>query len=120
MTHQVRRFRLFTLLLACTLLLSIALPFQATPARSQDDTPPYLNPDLPIEERVEDLLSRMTLEEKVGQMTQVEKNSINSADIGPLGIGSLLSGGGGYPTPNDAESWYQMVYEFQNEALNSR
>lgn len=123
MTHQfynVRRLRWFTFLLACTLLLTLAAPFRAAPVRSQDDNPPYLNPDLPVEERVEDLLARMTLEEKVGQMTQVEKNSINPDDIGPLGIGSLLSGGGGYPTPNDAENWYQMVYEFQNEALNSR
>ncbi len=120
MAHQVRRFRLITLLLACTLLLGIAAPFQAAPVRSQDDTPPYLNPDLPIEERVEDLLARMTLEEKIGQMTQVEKNSIKSDDISALGIGSLLSGGGGYPTPNTAEDWYQMVYEFQNEALHSR
>lgn len=31
---------------------------------------PYLNPNLPVEARVEDLLQRMTLEEKVGQMCQ--------------------------------------------------
>ena len=35
-----------------------------------DMKPPYLNPDLPVETRVEDLLRRMTLEEKVGQMCQ--------------------------------------------------
>ncbi|MCI7783007.1 MAG: hypothetical protein MR544_07935, partial [Parabacteroides sp.] len=29
---------------------------------------PFRNPDLPIEERIEDLLSRLTPEEKVGQM----------------------------------------------------
>ncbi len=120
MAHQIRKFRIITLLLACTLLLGIAAPFQAAPVRSQDDTPPYLNPDLPIEERVEDLLARMTLEEKIGQMTQVEKNSIKSEDIAAMGIGSLLSGGGGYPTPNNPENWYQMVYEFQNQALHSR
>jgi len=32
------------------------------------DTAPYLNPDLPIDQRVNDLVSRMTLEEKIGQM----------------------------------------------------
>jgi beta-glucosidase len=31
---------------------------------------PYLNPKLPIEARATDLLARMTLEEKVGQMCQ--------------------------------------------------
>jgi hypothetical protein len=29
---------------------------------------PYLNPELPIDQRVDDLISRMTLEEKAGQM----------------------------------------------------
>ncbi|MBN2241125.1 MAG: glycoside hydrolase family 3 C-terminal domain-containing protein [Acidobacteria bacterium] len=42
--------------------------------------PPYMNPDLPVEERVEDLVSRMTLEEKISQ-------TLNSAPaIGRLGI----------------------------------
>lgn len=44
----------------------VALPataFAQTPPRA-----PYLNPDLPNEQRVADLVSRMTLEEKVGQM----------------------------------------------------
>lgn len=36
--------------------------------RAQNETPIYLNPKEPIEERVEDLLSRMTLKEKVGQL----------------------------------------------------
>lgn len=34
------------------------------------NTPPYLDPQRPITERVADLMSRMTLEEKVGQMCQ--------------------------------------------------
>jgi beta-glucosidase len=37
---------------------------------SNEKKPPYLNPKLPIEERVKDLMSRMTLEEKIAQMCQ--------------------------------------------------
>lgn len=35
-----------------------------------DNNPPYLNPKLPIKERIKDLMSRMTLEDKVAQMSQ--------------------------------------------------
>ncbi len=80
----------------------------------------YKRPELPIEERVDDLLSRMTLEEKIGQMTLVEKNSIVSEDITKKYIGALLSGGGGYPDPNTPQSWAEMVNGFQEYALQSR
>jgi beta-xylosidase len=42
-------------------------------ARAQE-TPPYRNPKLPVEQRVADLLSRMTLEEKVAQMEGAWEN----------------------------------------------
>lgn len=60
------------LLLILFLYLSAALTAQ--------EIAPYKNPGLPIEQRVEDLLSRMTLEEKVGQMVY------NSSAIERLGI----------------------------------
>ena len=37
------------------------------------DGPTYLNPNAPVEDRVEDALSRMTLEEKVGMTTAQSK-----------------------------------------------
>ena len=45
-------------------LLALALP------SCNPRTPVYKNPDAPVERRVQDLLRRMTLEEKVGQMNQ--------------------------------------------------
>ncbi|GAB4278314.1 MAG: hypothetical protein Kow0080_29860 [Candidatus Promineifilaceae bacterium] len=80
---------------------------------------PYLNPDLPVAERVEDLLARMTLEEKIGQMTLIEKNSMRPDDITKYGIGGLLSGGGGSPEVNTAEGWAEMVDGFQSYALDT-
>jgi beta-glucosidase len=43
-------------------------------ARSQKETPDYKNPRLSVEQRVADLLSRMTLEEKIAQMTCLWSN----------------------------------------------
>jgi beta-glucosidase len=62
----------------------------------------------------------MTLDEKIGQMTQVEKNSIAPGDITKYYIGSLLSGGGGSPGENTPQAWYAMVQGFQKEALKTR
>ena len=80
----------------------------------------YTDSSEAIEGRVEDLLARMTLEEKIGQMTQVEKNSIKPGDITKYSIGSILSGGGGSPEENTPQAWYTMVEGFQNEALATR
>lgn len=73
-----------------------------------------------IAERVESLLSSMTLEEKVGQMTLIEKNSLKPGDTARHLLGGVLSGGGGYPLPNTPSSWGDMVAGFQEEALSTR
>ena len=80
----------------------------------------YTDPSQPVEVRLEDLLKRMTLDEKIGQMTQVEKNSIRPGDITKYSIGSILSGGGGSPEKNTPQEWYAMVEKFQQEALATR
>ncbi|MBN2146316.1 MAG: glycoside hydrolase family 3 C-terminal domain-containing protein [Anaerolineales bacterium] len=81
----------------------------------------YLDSSAPIEARVEDLLARMTLEEKVGQMTQIEKGSLQEGMVARYFLGSVLSGGGGYPMgDNTVEGWAEMVNTFQAEALSTR
>jgi beta-glucosidase len=82
--------------------------------------PFQIDSNRPIAEQVEDLLGRMTLDEKIGQMTQVEKNSIKWGDITKYFIGSILSGGGGSPSTNTAEAWAEMINGFQQEALATR
>ncbi|MBA3868857.1 MAG: glycoside hydrolase family 3 protein [Anaerolineae bacterium] len=72
------------------------------------------------EAQVDTLLEQMTLAEKIGQMTQVEKNSISASDVTRYFIGSVLSGGGGNPTPNTAQAWARMVRDFLEAALETR
>ncbi|MGG5258259.1 glycoside hydrolase family 3 protein [Phycicoccus avicenniae] len=83
---------------------------------------PYKNPHLPTERRVADLLARMTLAEKVGQMTQAERGGIDAdpSQITTLGLGSVLSGGGSVPSPNTPTAWADMVDRYQRAALGSR
>ena len=83
---------------------------------------PYLDKRLPTEERVADLLSRMTLAEKAGQMTQAERANVtgNPAVVTELGLGSILSGGGSTPAENTPEGWADAIDGFQTRALATR
>src|SRR5260221_7942827 len=74
-----------------------------------------------------DCVSKMTLPEKEGQMTQVEKNAFTKSgnsitDITTYFIESVLSGGGGGPNGagGTATQWADMVDNFQSYALQTR
>ncbi|MCA9890310.1 MAG: beta-glucosidase, partial [Anaerolineae bacterium] len=73
-----------------------------------------------VDERVQNLLSQMTLAEKIGQMTQVEKNSIKPEEVTEYFIGSVLSGGGGNPEPNNVHEWRKMVQAYMAASLKTR
>ncbi|KAL8255756.1 hypothetical protein R6Q59_030823 [Mikania micrantha] len=81
----------------------------------------YKDPKQPINIRIKDLLNRMTLAEKIGQMTQIER-SVASADVmQKYFIGSILSGGGSVPAKEASpETWINMVNGFQNGSLATR
>src|SRR3954467_2572500 len=84
-------------------------------------TPGYKGASAPVDARVADLLSRMTLAEKVGQMTQVDRQFLaTQGDIASSKLGSLLSGGGSVPEPNKPSAWVAMTNGFQREALKTR
>ncbi|KAH6772982.1 Glycosyl hydrolase family protein [Perilla frutescens var. frutescens] len=81
----------------------------------------YKDPRQPLKVRVEDLISRMTLEEKIGQMTQIEREVTSADVIKNFFIGSVVSGGGSVPRPQaSAEDWIEMVNGYQKGALSTR
>jgi beta-glucosidase len=73
-----------------------------------------------ILEHVNNLLKEMTLEEKIGQMTQVDQRALEPADVRRWLLGSVLSGGGANPEPNNPQNWADMVLGFQKAALETR
>jgi beta-glucosidase len=122
-----RRPIIATLAAAAALAVPTALAVPGAGAKSAhraatQATLPYENAGLPVRKRVADLLSRMTLQEKIGQMTQAERANVGSdgdkvrSDL----LGSVLSGGGSVPTPNTPEAWADMVDAYQAKALQTR
>lgn len=81
----------------------------------------YKDATKPLNSRIKDLMSRMTLEEKIGQMTQIERNVASAEVMKDYFIGSVLSGGGSVPSKQaSAETWINMVNELQKGALSTR
>ncbi|KAM0000826.1 putative glucan 1,3-beta-glucosidase [Helianthus debilis subsp. tardiflorus] len=87
----------------------------------------YKDPKQPQSVRINDLLKRMTLEEKIGQMTQIEKSVATKEVMKKYLIGSVLSapvsvfgGGSGLPKQAPPEMWVNMVNDLQKGALSTR
>lgn len=95
----------------------------SNPANHSADDAIWPRLDLPVkqrpqmEQRIDELLADMTVEQKVAQMIQPEIRDITVADMRKYGFGAYLNGGGAFPnndkyaTPDDwvalAESMYQ-------------
>ena len=74
-----------------------------------------------INKKVDELISKMTLAEKVGQMTQVDQRFLDTiSDLSTFSIGSLLSGGGSHPSVNQPQSWLDMYNKYQSQSLKNR
>ncbi|KAM1342641.1 hypothetical protein ACFX2F_006939 [Malus domestica] len=89
--------------------------------KGEEEDMKYKNPKYSINDRVEDLLARMTLEEKIGQMAQVDRGNITAEVMKEYNIGSILSGGESVPrTQATTQDWVDMINKFQNWSLATR
>ncbi|XP_020160324.1 uncharacterized protein [Aegilops tauschii subsp. strangulata] len=81
----------------------------------------YKDPKQSIGVRIKDLLGRMTLAEKIGQMTQIERENATTGVLSKYFIGSVLSGGGSVPSSKaTVAAWQSMVNEMQKDAMSTR
>ncbi|XP_066305994.1 uncharacterized protein [Miscanthus floridulus] len=63
----------------------------------------------------------MTLAEKIGQMSQIERENATADVVRGYFVGSVLSGGGSVPAPQaPAEAWVDMVNGMQRAAMSTR
>ncbi|HZY41438.1 MAG TPA: beta-glucosidase, partial [Anaerolineae bacterium] len=90
---------------------------------SPDSQPPYRNPQLPIEQRVADLVPRLTLEEKIAQISIADWNdeiTFNTTDAAqmqqawPHGLGAM-SRVGLHRAPRDTAVIYNQIQRYQCE-----
>ncbi len=134
---------------AATAAVALAIGMTVTAAVGQSASaaggPAYMNPHLPVHARVADLLSRMTLPEKIGQMVQIEATQVtdNSNDCTSTGgfnmpnpvceqkifvddnVGSILAGGTDIPpdttgqggTGNTGLDWANEYNTMQSYAI---
>ncbi|MBT0667909.1 glycoside hydrolase family 3 C-terminal domain-containing protein [Novosphingobium profundi] len=85
-------------------------------------SPDFIDPA--IEARITDLLARMTLREKVGQMIQADTAAITPEDLREYPLGSILAGGNsppiGAPDRSNAQPWIATSEAFNAVAMEQR
>src|SRR6184192_3800602 len=89
------------------------------PMASASATPLYKNPHFSVSDRVTDLMARMTLDDKIGQMTEGERGAATPAQSAAARLGSILSGGGSTPAPNTPAGWADMIDAYQRAATST-
>jgi beta-glucosidase len=126
-------YRVFPFLAACVALISCRTPAAVeTNVASQPARPPPAHRGAPFIARTgpfpsdactrkaRELVGRMTLAEKIGQMTQASRETIEPGDIRDFALGSVLSGGGSAPGRGTPVEWADMLDAFHAEALATR
>jgi beta-glucosidase len=69
--------------------------------------------------RVESILQRLSLDQKIGQMVQTERMSISPEQVKEYHIGSVLSGGGSVPGANLPSDWVDMNDAYWQASVES-
>jgi len=90
---------------------------------SYAQTPAYKNASLPIETRVEDLLGRMSLQEKIAQMSHIhnehfDKNKL--VDFSKFGRFSKMSFGCAEALPYTSVEYAKAIYNLQKQMKETR
>lgn len=83
---------------------------------------PTSTADAETEKRIAAIVAGMTLEQKVGQMTQAEIRYITPDEVRQYYIGSILNGGGSWPAMNKAASvkdWAALSDEFHRASMST-
>ena len=103
---------------SCFLAALAAALLSAQPASAEEPRIDYLKYDA----QAKALVAQMTLDEKIGQMTQPEATHLKDlSEISQLCVGSVLCGGNGDPADgNSPEAWSALYERCQQETAKTR
>ena len=111
--------------LAAVLVSSLALS-SCSPTKAEAKTWPSVKSpiglDASIEAKIDVWLEKMNLEQKIGQMIQAEIKSISPDDAAKYHIGSILNGGGSWPTEKadgPLGAWLNMANLFHGASMDT-
>ena len=107
--------------LGSSLALSSCAPSKAE-AKSWPSVRSPIGLDDNIESKIDDWLEEMSVEQKVGQMIQAEIKSISPDDAAKYHIGSILNGGGSWPTDKadgPLGAWLNMANLFHGASMDT-
>jgi len=114
MTHEIASSRLASRIAAVSALLLVTVACSSEPPAPWPEASPTR--DAETERFVEDILDRMSLEQKIGQIIQAEIQHVSPGEAGEFGLGSVLNGGGSFPGLDrraSIERWTALASEFQ-------
>ena len=78
--------------------------------------------DPAIEAKIDEILPKLTLEQKVGQVIQADSGSVTPDEVREYRLGSVLSGGNSAPGPlpyAEAKAWLEMADKYYNASIDS-
>ncbi|MBW8900277.1 MAG: glycoside hydrolase family 3 C-terminal domain-containing protein [Massilia sp.] len=105
---------------ALALAASCTCAAPAAPLTSWPHLKSAIAPDAKVEARVREIVGKMTLAQKIGQMTQAELKAVTPDDVRKYYLGSVLNGGGGWPH-NDkharAADWLKLADAFYDASM---
>jgi beta-glucosidase len=120
-TNKSQRYHKFALFVISILF------FSCNPSKEfkNKDLWPALEPlplDSSIEAQIDEILPKLTLEQKVGQVIQADTDSVTPEEVKEYRLGSVLSGGNSAPGPlpyADSKKWLEMADKYYNASIDN-
>lgn len=95
-------------------------PYISTNSGNNLEVTAIYNKQKSIKDNISAYISKMTLEEKVGQMIMAEKDYISAHDVKTYGVGCVFAEGGSAPKDNNPDGWRSMIETYKKAANDSR